>query len=511
VDGRVVAPETGLTECGLCHGSRITLAGGAFHARKAVAFLRGVGGLEAGRSVPLTEGRTAVGRGAEADARVTATGVSRLHAAFEVASDGQVTVADLGSSNGTDVNGVRITKPLRVGADDVVSLGGEVALRAVGPDRLGQVQRVNVVREAGPGGTLPFNRVPRVGSSADQAPIAVPAPLHRAEKPPCSVSSMLGPLVMAGAIVALTGDARYAAIAALTPMMFVANFLEERLRGKSRFRRGMREQTEKVERFERALAARHAVEVRTRRAAHPDPAEVVHLATAPGLRLWERRRDAADFLQVVAGTADLPWAPPLEMPAEGPSPEAATVLAEWAGGPWRWRPRSPSPRPSPWRRSSCPGPGPRTPRSRPPPTVPRPRRPRTPPTGPRSTPPTPASTAPRGPPRTRPSPCTRTPRRPVTAGAAKVAGTAGPSPVPRPRRTVRPPSPSPRRPSRPRGSPAPTTPAPPSPSTATPAAASSEVQCIPRARGYNIGPAGVDGVFGDDTLTSVKGSSAATA
>ena len=31
-----------------------------------------------------------------------------------------------------------------------------------------------------------------------------------------------------------------------------------------------------------------------------------------------------------------------------------------------------------------------------------------------------------------------------------------------------------------------------------------EVQCILKARGYNIGPAGVDGVFGDDTLTEVK-------
>ncbi|BDM69635.1 hypothetical protein HEK616_31220 [Streptomyces nigrescens] len=31
-----------------------------------------------------------------------------------------------------------------------------------------------------------------------------------------------------------------------------------------------------------------------------------------------------------------------------------------------------------------------------------------------------------------------------------------------------------------------------------------EVQCILRARGYNIGPSGVDGVFGSDTLFEVK-------
>jgi peptidoglycan hydrolase-like protein with peptidoglycan-binding domain len=31
-----------------------------------------------------------------------------------------------------------------------------------------------------------------------------------------------------------------------------------------------------------------------------------------------------------------------------------------------------------------------------------------------------------------------------------------------------------------------------------------EVQCILKARGYNIGPSGVDGVFGSDTLTEVR-------
>ncbi|MFF3363661.1 protein kinase domain-containing protein [Streptomyces misionensis] len=31
-----------------------------------------------------------------------------------------------------------------------------------------------------------------------------------------------------------------------------------------------------------------------------------------------------------------------------------------------------------------------------------------------------------------------------------------------------------------------------------------EVQCILKARGYNVGPSGVDGIFGDDTLTEVK-------
>ncbi|MDW6058502.1 FHA domain-containing protein [Streptomyces sp. FXJ1.4098] len=273
IDGRTAPPETGLGESGLAHGSRVARAGwgSAGGPRVAVAVLRVVGGLEAGRSVPLRVGRTVIGRGAEADVRVVATGVSRLHAALEISADGQVHITDLGTVNGTDVCGERISKAVRLQPEDLVSLGGEVMVRVLPQDRLGPVQRVNPVREVGPGGTLPFNRPPRGGRPGDPPRIPTPSSPPSANKAPFSIASMLGPLVMAGAIVGMTGDVRYAAIAALTPLMFVGNFFEERLRGRFTFRRGMRDHTAKVKEFEQAVAARHAAEIRTRRAAHPDP------------------------------------------------------------------------------------------------------------------------------------------------------------------------------------------------------------------------------------------------
>ncbi|MFF2964669.1 FtsK/SpoIIIE domain-containing protein [Streptomyces sp. NPDC057963] len=328
VDGRVLPPETVLSESGLVNGSRVAGAGGpvAGGLRKPAVVLRLAGGLEAGRGVPLAAGRTVVGRGAEADVRVVASGASRRHAAFDVLPDGRVTVTDLGSANGTDVNGVRIREAVSVHADDLVSLGGELQLRVLPAALLGPVQRVNAVREAGPGGTLPFNRPPRGGRPADTLPIAVPAPPTRAHKAPFSVAALLGPLAMAAAIVAFTGDPRYAAIAALTPLMFLANFAEERLRGRSALRRGSREYASQLGEFETVVERRHGEEVRARRAAHPDPAEMAYRAAAPGTALWERRPGAEDFLQVVVGTGDLPWDPPLERDSIEPAPESAAVL-----------------------------------------------------------------------------------------------------------------------------------------------------------------------------------------
>jgi pSer/pThr/pTyr-binding forkhead associated (FHA) protein len=62
-----------------------------------------------------------VGRGAEADLRINDPGISRRHAEFRL--DGrQVKVADLGSTNGTLVDGRRVSEaPLRDGS--VVRVG----------------------------------------------------------------------------------------------------------------------------------------------------------------------------------------------------------------------------------------------------------------------------------------------------------------------------------------------------------------------------------------------------
>lgn len=76
---------------------------------------------EGERVIPLQARVTVLGRGSEADLRVADTGVSRLHA--EVRLEGQtVTLVDLDSTNGTSVNGRRISSAvLRDG--DTVELG----------------------------------------------------------------------------------------------------------------------------------------------------------------------------------------------------------------------------------------------------------------------------------------------------------------------------------------------------------------------------------------------------
>jgi hypothetical protein len=72
----------------------------------------------------LSTGRNVIGRGTEADIRLPDTGVSRKH--VDVVLDGRTATAeDLGSTNGTLVNGRRITRqPLVDG--DVIRIGHSV-------------------------------------------------------------------------------------------------------------------------------------------------------------------------------------------------------------------------------------------------------------------------------------------------------------------------------------------------------------------------------------------------
>lgn len=142
-----------------------------------------VAGPDAGGVHLLHGGRITVGRSADADVPLDDPDVSRLHCVVTVGADGRVSVADLGSTNGTSLDGVRVTeRPVRVPAGGLLRIG-ESALRVTpsgGPgmrvrtvaDGEGCV-RVAVGEERGPsdagppeaGAAVPPARTPSAGVS----------------------------------------------------------------------------------------------------------------------------------------------------------------------------------------------------------------------------------------------------------------------------------------------------------------------------------------------------------
>ena len=85
-------------------------------------------GTSAGRKFPL-ERDVEVGRGAESGVSVSDAGVSRRHAKLYRRS-GVWHVQDLGSQNGTALNGKRLERESRLKSGDTLSFGGILWTRA---------------------------------------------------------------------------------------------------------------------------------------------------------------------------------------------------------------------------------------------------------------------------------------------------------------------------------------------------------------------------------------------
>jgi len=113
----------------------------------------------AGRLFELPLGERAVaGRSSECELPITDHRCSRRHAEFSRADDGVITVCDLGSNNGTYVNGIRIDTARRLALGDWITLGNETFELCIAAD----AQRA-------PTPTIPVKRGPPTGGDRNAA------------------------------------------------------------------------------------------------------------------------------------------------------------------------------------------------------------------------------------------------------------------------------------------------------------------------------------------------------
>jgi pSer/pThr/pTyr-binding forkhead associated (FHA) protein len=76
------------------------------------------------RVVPVTSARVVVGRSREADVQVEDSNVSRRHCEVAQENAASWSVTDLGSTNGTELNGQRITGTTALADGDRITVGG---------------------------------------------------------------------------------------------------------------------------------------------------------------------------------------------------------------------------------------------------------------------------------------------------------------------------------------------------------------------------------------------------
>lgn len=329
IDGVRYPSSTDLTEVAFVDGSRIVPAGepdGVVNDAVAV-WVGVVSGPGAGTLFRTHAGCSiTIGRAQTNDLTIDNTSVSACHSRLNVARSGQVEVEDLGSRNGTRVDGDPISQPTHLTASQIVRLGSS-SIRTVTVDP--KERSVGASNgHADDGGHILFNRPPRAPVPEGARPVAVPQVGDTEANPRLAVVSLLAPLVLAGVMVVALGSWRYALFGLFSPLMALGNWFSSRRRvGKERTRAGRREQ-EEFERFGLELEAAVVAERLRRRDFAPDLIEVRKRIELPTPQLWERRPDATDAFVFRLGVGETLWDVPLVRSGGIDSPGTAEAVSK---------------------------------------------------------------------------------------------------------------------------------------------------------------------------------------
>lgn len=273
------------------------------------------GGLAAETVVPIPAGRpVVVGRSSQADIVLSTQSASWEHCHLVREEDG-VRVFDAGSTNGTLVDGHPVPPEGTVITERATVTAGGCALEIRDTLDESPAPRPGSQHNVTTSGTVPFNRPPGASAPAEGEPIMVPARRDIPAASKFSALTVFAPLLLAGVMVVVLGDLRFALFAALSPVMGIAMWVEQRRRhGRNLAEEETRFQ-EDAARFADELVAAGTVECSRLSRIAPDVASLMRWATLPATALWHRRRDDPHLLTLSAGRGDVPWSPPLTWPS----------------------------------------------------------------------------------------------------------------------------------------------------------------------------------------------------
>lgn len=256
------------------------------------------GGPSMGARFPLTEDAS-VGRGRDCDVTIDDAAMSRTHLRIEL-DDAGVRVSDAGSTNGTYIDGV----PLEPG-----HLWAPGELIEAGASLLSVEQAVPHRRTApSPGGTIQFNRPPRVRTAPPPTSFDVPAPPQDMDRPRLPLIAAGVPLVLALILwQVFPGNPAFLVLLTLSPLIAVFSYLDDRRRGARASRSGEAEWRRSIETMASEMgAARNAAATRAREEC-PGATELERRALEVAPSLWQRRPHDPDFLTVRTGWGDRRW------------------------------------------------------------------------------------------------------------------------------------------------------------------------------------------------------------
>jgi DNA segregation ATPase FtsK/SpoIIIE, S-DNA-T family len=292
---RVIDPSLALGDAGIRSGDYIALSsdtGRANGSRSTAASMRVLSGPDTGQVFPLAVGTTFVGRDRTCEIRLNDPLISKRHLRVNVSD--YVEIIDENSANGTQLGSeaiqravVRSTDIVRLG-DSQIAITMEAAQSASAP-----AGRSNH--------TLEFNRSPRLDPYYEGIELLAPEPPQRPAPQRFPIIPLLAPIFMASIMYAVTKNALSILFTALSPVMLLGSFFENRTVAKKSFAQGSADFRSSLKDLVVQMQSAIDIERTQRRREHPSIHEVAEAVAGLTPMMWTRRPTHRSFLELRLG------------------------------------------------------------------------------------------------------------------------------------------------------------------------------------------------------------------
>ncbi|WP_244301272.1 FtsK/SpoIIIE domain-containing protein [Leucobacter insecticola] len=272
-------------------------------------------GAHAGVIYSLIPGHNSIGRDRSNRIHLSDASVSRRHAMIDIVADnnsahnGAVKILDLGSANGLSVDGRQVSE---------AQLTGPAILR------LGDVELA--YRPGPPPSPVPHlthqimhMRAPRVDPRFPATERELPAPPAPAKPSRIPMLAMLAPMLMGGAMFAITRSPMSLMMVAFSPMMMIGSWIDNTIGGKRKLRKETETFQETIDAERSELIELRQQEIAVRSAETPTLTEVAAAIAERGSLLWTRRPEHRSFLEIRFGNGALPSRTEVKLPSRGES------------------------------------------------------------------------------------------------------------------------------------------------------------------------------------------------
>lgn len=303
---QALASTVELADSTIASGAVVSLAPASEHAKVGPEATAGVvtiqSGVDAGRTFPLPAGSATVGRDSSNRVVLADPLVSKHHLRINITDVAEI--IDLGSANGTTVNGEQVDRvPLAAG--DVVSVGDttltiSVAAQAASDDQAGSVH---------------LNRSPRLEPVFVGRKYKAPEPPERTQPQKLPWLALLAPIGMGAVLYFLTQSLLSVLFIALSPILILGAFIDNRLQTRRAWKQALADFESTIGSLEDEIDLEHGRERVGRLAESPSLADVVSGTADRNALLWTRRPEHTSFLSVRLGVGVMPSRVEIELPS----------------------------------------------------------------------------------------------------------------------------------------------------------------------------------------------------